>query len=212
MGMGGMEGMGGDCKISMLWNWNTIDACFLASSWHIRSNGMFAASCIGVALLTVCLEALRRLGREYDGLIARQWRAHAAAQSSIRARCCASSAGVCSPRGEEDKSLSNLTASTVESATLPTSITLRVTPIQQLIRALLHAATFGVAYIIMLLAMYFNGFIIISIIIGAGLGKFVCDWMVATLPLGGSNFTSSDNAQADAQRQGNLDEPTVCCG
>ena len=77
--MGGMDMGGGAnmCKISMLWNWYTIDACFLAEGWHIRNNGMFAATCIGVALMTVCLEALRRACREYDVLIAKQWQSHA---------------------------------------------------------------------------------------------------------------------------------------
>ncbi|EHK97508.1 putative Copper transport protein ctr4 [Glarea lozoyensis 74030] len=55
-----MEGMGDGCKISMLWNWNTIDSC------------MFAGSCIGVILLVMSLEFFRRLSREYDALILRQ--------------------------------------------------------------------------------------------------------------------------------------------
>jgi copper transporter 1 len=37
-------------------------------------------------------------------------------------------------------------------------------------------AQFGVAYITMLLAMYYNGYIIICIVIGAGLGVFVFSW------------------------------------
>lgn len=52
--------------VSMLWNWYTVDACFLSSTWHIRSNGMFAGSVIGVFLLVIAIEAVRRLGREYD--------------------------------------------------------------------------------------------------------------------------------------------------
>jgi copper transporter 1 len=32
---------------------------------------------------------------------------------------------------------------------------------------------FGLAYLIMLLAMYYNGFVIISIVVGAWLGAFV---------------------------------------
>lgn len=35
---------------------------------------------------------------------------------------------------------------------------------------------FAVAYFIMLLAMYYNGYIIISIIIGAFLGAFIFSW------------------------------------
>jgi len=50
----------------MLWNWDTVDTCFLSSTWHVRSKGMFAGSIIGVLLLVIAIEALRRAGREYD--------------------------------------------------------------------------------------------------------------------------------------------------
>lgn len=60
----------------MLWNWNTIDACFIAQSWQITSRGVFAGSCIGVVLLVVTLELLRRAGKEYDRYLVRQHRAH----------------------------------------------------------------------------------------------------------------------------------------
>jgi copper transporter 1 len=56
----------------MLWNWNTVDSCFLSSSWHVRSNGMFAGSVIGVFLLCMAIEGVRRLGREYDRKITAQ--------------------------------------------------------------------------------------------------------------------------------------------
>jgi hypothetical protein len=26
-------------QISMLWNWYTVDSCFLSTQWHIRSKG-----------------------------------------------------------------------------------------------------------------------------------------------------------------------------
>jgi solute carrier family 31 (copper transporter), member 1 len=48
--------------------------------------------------------------------------------------------------------------------------------LQQVIRALFHMVQFAVAYFIMLLAMSYNGYIMISIIIGAFLGSFVFSW------------------------------------
>jgi copper transporter 1 len=56
----------------MLWNWNTVDSCFLSSTWHIRSKGMFAGSVIGVFLLVIAIEAVRRGAREYDRYISRK--------------------------------------------------------------------------------------------------------------------------------------------
>lgn len=191
---GGMDhGGGSDCKISMLWNWYTVDACFLSTSWRINSDGAFAASCIGVVLLVVALEVLRRAGKEYDALILRQFQRRAAAQAlALKDTAAATTATSCCAGDDEP----------VPTPQRPQVLTFRASPLQQLVRSVLYAVTFGVAYIVMLLAMYFNGYIIISIILGAGIGKFLCDWMVHRVVLGGED---------DAKAQG-IDEPTVCCG
>ncbi|KAH8594556.1 Ctr copper transporter family-domain-containing protein [Bisporella sp. PMI_857] len=154
-----------DCKVSMLWNWNTIDACFLSSSWQITSRGTFAVTCIGVVLLVVLMEFLRRIAKEYDNLILRQFQRHVEAQSllhkiEIESSCCLTSSNA-------DKRVAIF----------------RPTPLQQLTRAVIHAVGFGVGYIVMLLAMYFNGYIIISIFIGAGIGKYVCDWTATAVEI-----------------------------
>lgn len=69
----------------MLWNWYTADACFLSSTWHITSRGMFAGSCIGVILLVLSLEFLRRLGKEYDRLLVRKHQAASIGQTAASA-------------------------------------------------------------------------------------------------------------------------------
>ncbi|KAI0884130.1 copper transport protein ctr4 [Annulohypoxylon maeteangense] len=171
---------------SMTWNWNTVGTCFLAESWQVESEGAFAASCIGVFFLVIYLELVRRLGKEYDTFILRQFRQHATAQfraSKEDSSCCSDAP-----------------------APGPQVVTFRATPLQQLIRSVVHAASFGVAYILMLIAMSFNGYIIISIIIGAGFGKFLCDWMIAKVVVGGEN-----EAQPDKGAEG-LEEASVCCG
>jgi copper transporter 1 len=188
----------------MLWNWYTIDACFLASSWQIKTHGMFAASCIGVALLVVCLEFLRRIGKEYDAYILRQFRRRA---TSLRSR---PKVYYQAPKFIDEQQNTDgcgPDASCAPPLPMQRFITFRATPIQQITRGIIHAATFGVGYIVMLLAMYFNGFIIISIILGAFLGKVFCDWMVVRLPLALSQeFDESSNDGIG------ISEPTVCCG
>ena len=52
--------------VSMLWNWYTVDTCFLSASWHNNTKAKFAGSVLGVFLLTIAIEFVRRLGREYD--------------------------------------------------------------------------------------------------------------------------------------------------
>jgi copper transporter 1 len=148
----------------MLFNWYTIDACFLSSEWKIQNNGMFAATCVGVILLVMVVELCRRIGREYDSFLVRQFQRQAARETRVG------------------------------------RITFRTTPLQQLVRAVIHALTFGGAYIVMLLAMYFNVYVIICIFIGAGLGKFFCDWMVVIVGI-----------DEDEKAKG-VEETTICCG
>ncbi|RHZ49933.1 high-affinity Cu transporter CTR3 [Aspergillus thermomutatus] len=184
MSMGGMDGMN-SCKISMLWNWNTIDACFLSEQWHITSRGMFAGSCIGVICLVICLDFLRRVGREYDAFIVRRARLRKQYLSAT-----ASSQGLtaATDSGAEDSHGSTVPAQGVEGAAASKGAAqttcnafedktpVRPTLIEQLVRALLHMLQFAVAYFVMLLAMYFNGYIIICIFIGAFLGAFIFSW------------------------------------
>ncbi|KAH8423148.1 high-affinity Cu transporter CTR3 [Aspergillus melleus] len=189
MDMGGMShDMGGSCKISMLWNWNTIDACFLSSTWHITSKGMFAGSCIGVILLVMSLEFLRRVGREYDAFIIRRARlrnqyldsstststtnVHTGSGSSSKAPDTTTTTNTTNPNKNDNNNIHTPYPKTNRRDEF------RPTPIEQTIRALLHMVQFAVAYFVMLLAMYFNGYIIICIFIGAFLGAMVFSWEV----------------------------------
>ncbi|RAH65260.1 copper transporter family protein [Aspergillus aculeatinus CBS 121060] len=142
------------CSVTMLWNWTTIDACFLSSTWHITTAGQFAVSCIGVAFLVVVLDVLRLLSKQYEEHLQRQFQRQVAAQSPA----------------ERTQFFCGDTL-----ADGPLVVTFRASPVQQLIRALLQTLQFGLAYIIMLNAMSYNGYMIISIFLGAFVGKVLCD-------------------------------------
>lgn len=175
MSMGGMGG-GSSCKISMLWNWYTVDSCFIARSWHVRSAGAFAGSCIGVILLVISLEFLRRAQRELDHYFRRANNAAAAHPSAattttptIEAGSSNSSTGASSAKA--------INAGANESA--GRSRGSAVAPLklwQQLLRSALFMVQFAVGYFVMLLAMYYNGYIIICIFIGAFLGAALFQW------------------------------------
>jgi copper transporter 1 len=121
----------------MLWNWYTIDACFLARSWKIKSTAMFAGSCVGIICLVMILYLLRRLQKEYELLVLRS---HVA-------------------RFTQD-----------QQKPIPPY---RLSLVQMIVRAFLDTSQMGLAFIIMLLAMYFNGYIFISILIGGFLGSLL---------------------------------------
>ena len=152
----------------MFWNWYTIDACFISPKWRITSIAMLVGSCIGVIGLVVLLELLRRLQREYDTFITRQ-----AQKSKCKSEC------------EESMSISeqpphsalpllydwthSLPLPLTDSGYLPTAA-------QQAVRAAMYTLQFAVAYSIMLLAMYYNGYILSSILVGAFVGSFLFSW------------------------------------
>ncbi|PKX98295.1 high-affinity Cu transporter CTR3 [Aspergillus novofumigatus IBT 16806] len=205
MDMGGMD-MGGmhSCKISMLWNWYTIDSCFLSSQWHNTSRGMFAGSCIGVICLVICLEFLRRVGREYDAFIVR--RAHLrkqylSATASSQGRTCATDADADASAENSQETTRSVQGAASKGApqticsALEDKTPVRPTLIEQLVRAMLHMLQFAVAYFVMLLAMYFNGYIIICIFIGAFLGSFIFSWEPLNL-----------------QKENDATTVTKCCG
>ncbi|KAI1114299.1 ctr copper transporter [Nemania sp. NC0429] len=185
---GGMDMGGEGCSTKMLWNWDTIDACFLAESWHIKSEGMMAATCIGLFLLTIVLEAIRRAGKEYDRFILGQFQRQIDAQAPV-----SKMEDNCGSDGPQ---------------TSHQAVIFRATPMQQLIRSVIHAVAFGIAYILMLIAMAFNGYVIIVIIIGAGFGKFVCDWMTQKMVVGGA----ANASRPLTERLESSEEPTMCCG
>lgn len=156
----------------MLYNQNklTDDTGFLASSWHIRSRGMFAGSCIGVICLVIVLEFLRRIAREYDAFIVHR--------AQMRAQYLAPAQNPAASSSSDSADASGTQKSTAACPPAASSKSIRVRPtlIEQIVRALLHMLQFAVAYFVMLLAMYFNGYIIICIFIGAFLGSFIFSW------------------------------------
>ncbi|KAI1259924.1 putative high affinity copper protein [Xylariaceae sp. FL1019] len=185
-GTSGMDGMGddtGSCKISMLWNWNTVDACFLSKEWQIKTQGGFAGLCIGVILLVMFLEGLRRLSKMYDRHMIRQHQKRATVLAAPPAN------------GSADGSL-------IAKAQAPLLVTAPFRPSisQQAVRALLHTLQFATAYWIMLLAMYYNGFVIISIFIGAYIGAFIFQW---------EQFSPRSDRAVES---GTIQEATGCCG
>ena len=133
---------------------------FLAESWHITSSGMFAGSCIGVIFLVVSLEFLRRVQREYNRSLQqnRLPRLVAGGVSSPRS----DSSEMDSERGAVGEQTKELVAKDRAIKTANSRGTFdkrnRLTMIkQQGVRAVIHSFQFAVAYIIMLLAMSYNG-------------------------------------------------------
>jgi len=193
----------------MLWNWNTVDSCehirrsrlqstditgFISESWRINSNGIFVASCLGVILLVMSLEFLRRMAKIYNSYILSQHQlAHPGHSSS------------------ETKGLLPSTSCDQVPLTNSPRPPFRPNMKQQAARATLHMLQFAVAYFVMLLAMYYNGFILLSICIGAWFGSFVFSWETITLRY--ALYRNMTRCIGSWSRQsGAPEEATLCCG
>lgn len=201
-GSDSMDGMAMTCSMDMLGNWKTIGACFLTSSWQISSEAQFAGTCIGVFLIVLSIEIVRRFGREWDRYIARSaYKNSQMASSAIRQRAQEeastsdlahaipiddkernpTSSGLApNPKMEENvkKSLHSFFGNSARSNKLLGKPQMQPTTIQQCIRSLLYGIQFAGAYVVMLIAMSFNGYILISIVLGGIVGHFVSTWDV----------------------------------
>ncbi|KAK0667308.1 Ctr copper transporter family-domain-containing protein [Cercophora samala] len=117
-------------------NWETTHACFLSRSWQIRSDAMFAATCLGTVLLCFALEFARRLGRTYDRAVyARRRR-----------------------RGDEREEDFNLTLW------------------EQSVRAGIKMLELAIGVVLGLLVASFNGFLILSLLLGWGVAFWAFRW------------------------------------
>ena len=170
----------------MLWNWYTIDSCFISSTWHVRSSGAFAGSCIGVILLVLSLEFLRRAQREFDRYLARRQSAPMISRGEPQ--------DMGNGNGHHHTKLDS--TSTVRSVGSYEYRAAKLKIWEQAARSLLYMLQFGVGYFVMLLAMYYNGgltsqssqildcniligttgYFIIMILIGAFLGALTFQW------------------------------------
>jgi solute carrier family 31 (copper transporter), member 1 len=129
---------------------------------------MFGGSCIGVICLVCSLEFLRRVGKEYDRYLVQQH------QRQLYERTASEPSE--EPLNDNNRSRNGKSVASTAVRRLGHRSAFKPNVSQQLIRALLHVLQFGVAYFIMLLAMYYNGYIIICILIGAFLGSFTFNW------------------------------------
>ncbi|ORX41105.1 Ctr copper transporter family-domain-containing protein [Kockovaella imperatae] len=147
--------MGDGCKISMLWNWYTVDTCFLSATWHNKTRAMFAGSVIGVFFLTIAIEFVRRLGREFDRRLVAAARVRASLGQSTSA-----------PNSEDNL---NKNLGSAEG----TSFVYTPTWGHQVLRGLLYGSQFAAAFLVMLLGMYYNGYMLFAIFLGQTTGYII---------------------------------------
>ena len=167
---------------------------------------MFAGSCVGVICLVILLEFLRRLQREYDQFTRRinsqsaidstndqhpPKSVHVNGSNTDQKDEAIYSGGEVS--NDSNREIQIVPPSTPLLSTFSLAPPARVltrhrgnkrhTPsvAQHLVRSAIYTCQFAVAYMVMLLAMYYNGYILICIFIGAFLGNFIWGWDLGSI-------------------------------
>ena len=153
----------------------------ISPTWHITSKGMFAGSCIGIICLVLLLELLRRLQREFECWIQPQQHSsstndntNSSNPSKVDSNCITNRNDDVDTERQPPSTLSLLRKC---EQPIPLGVTRYVpTLVQQVVRAAIHTMQFALAYIIMLLAMYYNGYVIVCIFLGVFVGFMVFSW------------------------------------
>ncbi|KAH8599081.1 Ctr copper transporter [Bisporella sp. PMI_857] len=129
----------------MLLNWHTIDAYFLASTFHVQSSLGFVAACLGSLLLFIALEFVRRMQRTFD----KHLRSRAGLYSLEKQYLAADEM-------EEELLHKFGIASDTKHETKGSGIT-RTISLEQLARGAIHTVQFALSYCITLLFTCSNG-------------------------------------------------------
>ncbi|EMG45823.1 hypothetical protein G210_3967 [Candida maltosa Xu316] len=156
--------MEAQCKVSMFWNWYTTDSCFISQSWHVKTHGHFVATCLGSFFLVVFLQWLHRFNKELDLAISKkpQFKMYFKDDGELA----------------DSDTLEFETPNTKNPFLVALSHTWlfkrgNVSFFEHFIRCVLYVIEWGLAYFVMLMFMYYNGFVIISCLIGAFVGRFL---------------------------------------
>ncbi|KAL8862913.1 MAG: hypothetical protein Q9178_000855 [Gyalolechia marmorata] len=145
MGHGGMDmpSEGAKCNMNMLFTWDTTNLCIIFPQWRIYSTFSLLLSLLGVIILTAGYELVRELSRRYE----------------------ASSAEYVNRLPNDDEDLRE------RSSYLWAGKNVGVAEKKQkLFKALLYAAQVFYSFFIMLLFMTYNGWVMLSVAVGAFVG------------------------------------------
>ncbi|KAI4865565.1 Ctr copper transporter family protein [Hypoxylon rubiginosum] len=133
------------CSMNMLFTWNTNNLCIVFRQWHVRGTASLVFSLLAIIAICAGYEALREGIRRYESSVA-------AKQDSVP-----------SEPNTESTTLLGVGRSSQADA---------IGQKAHIIRAVLYGIQNFYAFMIMLLFMTYNGFVMISVAVGAGLGFY----------------------------------------
>ncbi|KAI8971064.1 Ctr copper transporter, partial [Pilobolus umbonatus] len=138
------------CTMNMLFNLDTTNVCIIYEWWHIRNTSDFMLSCVVVFCISAFYEYLRITSNELEAMV-------------LQARKSSEQKTVVEHHVNVDVS----TAEIKEEACLG--------PLYQLMawRSVVYALLLGISFWLMLVFMTYNGYLMITVILGAGCGHLI---------------------------------------
>ncbi|KAI1390193.1 Ctr copper transporter family protein [Hypoxylon trugodes] len=131
------------CSMNMLFTWDTTNLCIIFRQWHIRGTASLVFSLLAIIAISAGYEALREGIRRYEASI--------------------------STKQDISPSEPNTESTTLLGVGRNSS---SIGQRDHIIKAILYGVQNFYAFMIMLLFMTYNGFVMFSVAIGAGLGYY----------------------------------------
>ncbi|VEU21283.1 DEKNAAC102431 [Brettanomyces naardenensis] len=187
------------CTMSMLWNWYSKDVCLIARSWRTNTKAKFGGSCVGVFALMISLLWLRRVMAEYKQESGRQGRAEVenklAAEVQIHGQREPSFIGDDLTKNGVFQDWWAVLADTLKhgwfwglnsdhAVVEGDKIYVYPSIFEHILNSALDTIEWSAHHVVMLLFMYFNGYIFISCMIGAAVGYLLFDYKPAKKAIG----------------------------
>lgn len=186
MGHGGMDHGGMDhgttshCSMNMVWNYDTTNLCILSSSWRITTPFSLYLSLSIIALSAILYEYLRLYIRRLDSKLARSSINSLSPTHRRRASLLPTSSSPSSSGGSlgisdrRSKRRSSNSSDSIPGCRSGWVKPLETTRRMQIWRSTLYATSMGVSFLLMLISMTFNAYVIGAIVFG----KFHCRHMI----------------------------------
>ncbi|QPG72837.1 hypothetical protein FOA43_000139 [Brettanomyces nanus] len=176
-------------------------------TWHVNSRGMFAGTCIGVFFWVLAYLWFHRMIVEYDRAIVEYKLAQYAQTHSDACCCCENGAGESTDITEKAASSSDssdaiysVTDSKVSQFFRPIarvlkhrwlvnhshsdkdgSILVYPSPLEHLFKSVLYMMEWACSFLIMLMWMYYNGYVVITCILGYFFGQLLFSYAPLTV-------------------------------
>ncbi|KAL2198977.1 Ctr copper transporter family-domain-containing protein [Corynascus similis CBS 632.67] len=156
----GDMGGGHMCNMNMLFTWDSTDLCVVFRQWHVTSHLGLAATLVAVVAICAGYEALREAVRRYEATLARRIETAPLPRSSSP-----------SPRYSEESATE--TAPFLSPSLVIGQNREQLARRAHIIKSVLYGIQNFYAFMIMLIFMTYNGWVMIAVSVGAGLGYLV---------------------------------------